>query len=47
LIVPWVRTMDTAEPLTSMETGSGLLPEELGICLLIERSRYNRFVNYL
>jgi hypothetical protein len=23
--------MDTAEPLTSMETGSGLLPEELGI----------------
>jgi len=31
LMVPWVRTMDTAEPLTSIETGSGLLPEELGM----------------
>jgi len=31
LIAPWVRITDTAEPLNSMETGSGLVPGAQGI----------------
>ncbi|OPY44651.1 MAG: hypothetical protein A4E46_01423 [Methanosaeta sp. PtaU1.Bin016] len=30
-IAPWVRIMETAEPLISMEMGSGLLPGVPGI----------------
>jgi len=43
LMAPWVSTMDTSGPLTSIQAVSGLPPEELGICCQIEGSRYNHF----
>jgi hypothetical protein len=39
LIAPWVRIMETAEPLNSIEIGSGLIPGAQGI---IERFQAER-----
>ena len=43
LMAPWVSTMDTSGPLTSMQAGSVLPLEELGMKYQTERSRYNHF----